>query len=193
MQIEARVAGWFDFADFYDAAVDGLPPDAQVVEVGCFLGLSTLYLARRLARHAAGSATLWCVDTWDNRQGLERDQAAQDRMLAAHGVEPGRLFAQFCANALDAGLLDRLNVVRAPSAQAARLFGPRTLDFVFLDAGHDYHGVTADLTAWHGKLKPGGLFAGHDDNDDHPELRQALRAYFGFYPERQGRCWQVRA
>lgn len=36
------------------------------------------------------------------------------------------------------------------------------LDFVFLDADHNYDGVTADLQAWWPLVKPGGIIAGHD-------------------------------
>ena len=36
------------------------------------------------------------------------------------------------------------------------------LDFVYLDARHDYQSVYEDLTSWFARLRPGGLFAGHD-------------------------------
>ena len=35
-------------------------------------------------------------------------------------------------------------------------------DFVYVDARHDYLGVSDDLAAWWPKLRPGGIFAGHD-------------------------------
>ena len=40
--------------------------------------------------------------------------------------------------------------------------GDGTLDFVYLDAGHDYASVLEDLQAWAPKVRPGGMLAGHD-------------------------------
>ena len=37
-----------------------------------------------------------------------------------------------------------------------------SLDFIYLDARHDYIGILEDLTLYWPKLKSGGIFAGHD-------------------------------
>ena len=37
-----------------------------------------------------------------------------------------------------------------------------SLDFVYLDARHDYDSVMSDLAEWHDRLRPGGVIAGHD-------------------------------
>ena len=38
----------------------------------------------------------------------------------------------------------------------------QSLDFVYIDARHDYDGCLEDIVAWYPKLKKGGLIAGHD-------------------------------
>lgn len=44
-----------------------------------------------------------------------------------------------------------------------------SLDFVYLDARHDYESVVEDLEAWFDKVRPGGILAGHDYLDGvHP-------------------------
>ena len=60
---------------------------------------------------------------------------------------------------------ERSEVRRELSVEAAALFEPCSLDFVYLDARHDFDGVTEDLSAWFEKVRPGGLMAGHDYND----------------------------
>lgn len=51
---------------------------------------------------------------------------------------------------------------RNMSVAAAVQLPHRSLDFVYLDARHDYEGVLEDLQAWWPRLCEGGLFAGHD-------------------------------
>lgn len=36
------------------------------------------------------------------------------------------------------------------------------LDFVYIDAAHDYESVKSDIAAWWTKIKPGGILGGHD-------------------------------
>lgn len=42
-----------------------------------------------------------------------------------------------------------------------------SLDFIYIDARHDYNGVYEDLKLYWPKLKCGGIFAGHDFLDAH--------------------------
>jgi hypothetical protein len=56
----------------------------------------------------------------------------------------------------------RSEVLRLTSLEAAEHTDDRTLDFVYIDARHDYDSVREDLHAWFPKLRPGGILAGHD-------------------------------
>lgn len=51
---------------------------------------------------------------------------------------------------------------RMYSTQAAQQIAPASLDFAYIDARHDYCGVTDDLNAYWPLIKPGGIMAGHD-------------------------------
>lgn len=58
----------------------------------------------------------------------------------------------------------RRHILRMDSLEAAERIPDGALDFVFIDADHTYEAVRADLQAWFPKVRPGGLFSGHDYN-----------------------------
>ena len=49
-----------------------------------------------------------------------------------------------------------------------------SLDFVFIDAQHDYDSVKRDIELWRPKIKPGGLLCGHDYQPKFQGLIQAV-------------------
>jgi hypothetical protein len=57
---------------------------------------------------------------------------------------------------------DRSEIWRMTSKDAAARIESRSLDFVYLDARHDYESVKEDIELWYGKVRPGGILAGHD-------------------------------
>jgi predicted O-methyltransferase YrrM len=57
---------------------------------------------------------------------------------------------------------DRSEIIRTFSHEAVRCFADGSLDFVYLDARHDYLSIKEDIELWYRKLKKGGILAGHD-------------------------------
>jgi glycosyltransferase involved in cell wall biosynthesis/Tfp pilus assembly protein PilF len=53
-------------------------------------------------------------------------------------------------------------IYKMDSVFAARQFPDNYFDWVYIDADHSYNGCKNDLNAWYSKVKPGGIFAGHD-------------------------------
>lgn len=48
------------------------------------------------------------------------------------------------------------------SVDVAATIDNESLDWVYIDAGHTYEDVKADLAAWIPKVRIGGIIAGHD-------------------------------
>lgn len=57
---------------------------------------------------------------------------------------------------------DRSKLLRMTSEEAAKVIPDASLDFVYLDARHDYASVKEDIAFWYPKVKPGGVIGGHD-------------------------------
>jgi predicted O-methyltransferase YrrM len=133
-----------------------------IVEVGCWLGRSTSYLAG-LCR--ARTLSLVCVDHWAGSS--DRFDAQYRQLLASRDIE-----AEFRRH-LDALALTA-DIRRTTSLAAAATFKPGSVDLVFLDASHDEPAIAADIAAWRPTLRPGGILAGHDYRDDHPGVVAAV-------------------
>ncbi len=77
----------------------------------------------------------------------------------------------------------RSEIWRMTSREAAVLIADNSLDFVYIDARHDYESVMEDLESWFPKVRSGGVIAGHGYLDgDLPEgrfgVRRAVREFF---------------
>jgi hypothetical protein len=65
-------------------------------------------------------------------------------------------------------------MIRQKSVDAAKIFADKSLDFIYIDANHTYEAICSDIEAWWPKIKPGGIFSGHDFNECSPEIKQAV-------------------
>jgi len=127
----------------------------EAVEVGVQAGV-----------HASGLLLAWrgkhlrLVDKWSSGGG---SQAFYVDIANIQGEEIRLQHRVHCEARLSNFLrTGRAEIVHMDSAAAASQVLDRSLDFVYLDARHDFAGVAADIHAWWPKVKVGGVFAGHD-------------------------------
>jgi hypothetical protein len=53
-------------------------------------------------------------------------------------------------------------IMNMTSLEAAKIIPDESLDFVYIDAAHDFDNVIQDIIAWNKKVKIGGIVSGHD-------------------------------
>lgn len=181
------VPGYFDFPDVYREAVESLPDGGTFVEVGSWQGQSLSFLL--VEAHNSGKRLK--VFGCDHFRGSTGDapliQEADFKSIPAHCIH----------NLRRAGY--PFSLVHAESTVGATYFADASIDYLFVDAGHMYHEVKADLAAWLPKVKPGGIVAGHDFNQAPVEMavREAFPGkkieHIGATTWKWGSCWRVQA
>jgi len=75
--------------------------------------------------------------------------------------------------------LAKFNVefVKKTSMEAINDFLDESLDFVFIDANHDYKWVSEDIREWSKKVRKGGIVSGHDYSDHHFDVKRAVNKW----------------
>ncbi len=164
------ITGWFDFEDVYTFMVQRAPQQAHFVEVGAFLGKSTSFMAVEIS-NSGKVITFDVIDTW--RGSAEHMVGGKHETKV---VVQGTLYENFKSNTK---LVEHLiNPIQSSSLEAVCRYEDASLDFVFLDASHEYMEIKADILAWRPKVKPGGFIGGHDYQSLFPGVMRAVREEF---------------
>ena len=149
-----NIHGWFDFQDLYTKMVEDHANDSHFVEVGAFYGKSAAYMAVEIA-NSGKNIKFDVVDTW--RGSPEHQEGAWDHR---EDMVNDTAFEVFTENMKP--VEGFYNAIKLPSLEAANQYDNNSLDFVFIDASHEYESVKADIEAWYSKVKSGGFIGGHD-------------------------------
>lgn len=153
-----------------------LGKEFQGVEVGTWRGQLALDLLKTFS-----GLYLHLVDNYQieniEKGGLNTDDVdeAQASVQKVVGEYPERCFW-----------------LNASSRCAADAFEDSSLDFVFLDASHDYESVLADIKYWEKKVRLTGFIAGHDYGGTWKGVKRAVDEVFGDkVVSLPGRVWYV--
>jgi hypothetical protein len=166
------IDGWFNWREAQEEAVNYFPDNSRFVEVGTYLGRSLCSLGEVVDRSGKNSAVIG-VDTC--RGSGPEGRRNNDYHAAAVAQGGGTFAGALHKNLLDCGFGDKIVLIISDSTAAARLFGDTSLEWVHLDARHDYAGVKADIEAWLPKIKPGGWLSGDDyDEEKWPDVVKAV-------------------
>ena len=167
-----NIPGFFTDADVitYRRLAHALGNAKLILEVGTWEGRSLL----NLAAADPGTGTRYiAVDTFRGSDAELGHVAAYRRARRQHNL----VYHRFLRNVMRNSTAD-VSVLRMQSQQAAELFAEGVCDMVFLDGGHSYDDVCADIALWKDKVKPGGYLAGHDYRGRHSDVARAVHSVF---------------
>jgi hypothetical protein len=163
-----------------DLVLDKFPAGGTWVELGSWTGRSAAYCVVELInRQKIGK--FHCVDHWQGQPDIAYDPKIVQNLRQI-----------FCSNL--SSVIDQINLIDSCSWDAAQQFYDQSVDFCYVDAGHDYESVTRDLQAWWPKMRDGSHFAGDDYTKGYPGVQQAVWDFFSpqnIPVSRSGRCWIV--
>lgn len=152
-----RVPGWTRHAEAVRLAQAsfGLPCDAVVVELGSFLGCSSVLLAG--ARKLRGSGTVHCIDPFD----ASGDSFSTPIYRTIRDSARLPLRDQFERNLEHAGVRDWVKVHPVRAEQVVETW-KSPIDLLFFDGHQSYDVVLATYNSWSPFLKNGGILAVHN-------------------------------
>jgi len=117
---------------------------------------------------------LYLVDAWKAYKGY-RDHTRQEKLERFFTSTIQRL----------SPYPNKKTFIRDFSMNAVKMFDDESLDFVYIDANHDFAHVTEDIYHWSKKVRSGGIVAGHDYYKDaipnHIHVPYVLHGYTQAY------------
>ncbi len=168
-----EIEGWFQWRFAQEEAVRWFPDGSRFVEVGTYLGRSLCSLGEVVAL-SGKKLNLVGVDTC--RGSGPEGPSRRNYHGAAVALGGGTFAGTLHKNILECGLGDTIALIIADSVAASGFFPDASIDWVHLDARHDYGSVKADIDAWLPKVRAGGWLSGDDfDEVKWPEVVTAVR------------------
>lgn len=131
----------------------------SVIELGSWKGASTWALCK------SGCPSITAIDHW---------KGSKEEAEAHAEASNGTVFEQFKKNM--AGF-DNLKYINGDINEVVDTIADRSVDMVFIDAGHSYEEVRNDIRKWKPKAKI--LLCGHDYGYAWPEVIQAVDEELG--------------
>lgn len=141
-----------------------------LVEVGSWVGESAI----AMLRNVWCESNIFCVDPFT---GNPKDDSS--KALVYFGAD--RIRRTFKENLAPEYEQKRVTLLDVKSLDAVHSFEEETIDFVYIDAQHEYEDVKADIEAWVHKVREGGTIAGHDYCNAFPGVIKAVDEIFGDY------------
>lgn len=160
---------WFNYQRFYDEIAS--KKFNVLVELGTWKGHSISYLGKRLLEQSY-DFKLYGVDLFDDSyiHTKEGNSHLASQMKYIYDV--------YNQNLIDAGVREVIKDIKGNTWEVASQFEDNSVDFVFIDADHNYESVKKDILSWLPKMKKGGIMSGHDYFNNTCGVKQAVDEIF---------------
>ena len=173
--------GWFNMEKQYLELLDATPEGGTFVELGCYKGKSTSFIGVEIHKRKR-DINFFAVDSF---QGATNSTDANE-IKAYEGIS--EIEESYTYNVSLIG--NKIKTIVSLTDEAAQYFDDSSVDVVFVDGGHSYEVVKADILAWLPKVKKGGIISGHDFNA-WEGVNKAVTEIFGTPHKVENDCWFI--
>lgn len=168
---------WFNYQNIYKEMIHRFKSDSHFIEIGSWKGRSSVYMAVEII-NSGYDIKFDCIDTW---QGSVEHKNYEI-------IENNSLFDEFINNIQSVSHI--INPIKLDSVTASKLYENASLDFIFIDASHEYEDIKNDILHWKPKVKKNGILAGHDYK--WPDVKRAVGEIFNIDKViKKEQCWIV--
>lgn len=125
----------------------------EKLSVGAELGVQSGVFAKWNLQNWPSNRIYYLVDLWapqTNYSDIANVDQAQQERIYNEATQATALWPE------------KRVFKRMMTSKAAAEIPDNSVDFVYVDARHDYCGAKEDIELYWSKVKPGGIFAGHD-------------------------------
>lgn len=151
---------FFNGAAVFDRLIEAVRPKV-IIEVGTWMGHSAIHMSKAAARFAPEVLTI-CVDTWlGSAEHYFTDEHLGD--LALRNGRPtfyGKFLSNVAFHDLRAAILP-LSISSHAAFEILQRLNVKA-DLIYIDAGHDYQDVRADVRDFRKLLSETGVIFGDD-------------------------------
>jgi cephalosporin hydroxylase len=180
-----EIEGWFNMEDQYLELLENTPEGGIFVELGAYKGKSTSFIVTEMVNRGK-DIKFFTIDTFRGNSG----STDQKEIEAYKQVNISKMYEEYKNNTKH--ILDYYETFVETSDKAAIYFKDGWVNCLFIDAGHSYEAVLADLKAWYPKMKNGSTMAGHDYNS-WEGVKKAVLEFFGKEPDKvENDCWFIK-
>lgn len=163
-ELEALQIPSLCFSEQYEAlynSVVNLKEGSIVVELGCFCGAGTYVMAK-----ANPNIKIFAIDCF--KEGFDAQPFSGN-------------FAYNCFNANVLSKFHNVFLFKTTTEKAAKMFD-KEIDFLYIDAAHDYESVKQDIKDWLPKVKSGCAIGFDDYHNEYFEVKKAVDELTGNMP-----------
>jgi hypothetical protein len=171
------VDGWFDCENeiFFQDCLNNFKNNDEIktfYEIGSWKGRSTCCMAQLIKKNNI-VANLYAIDTF-----LGSDETIHICQIDEINEQDLTLFDIFNKNIEECGVSDIIFPIVSTSFDASKNVDDNSVDFIYIDANHEYESVKNDIQIWIPKMKKGSIMTGDDYSNSWTGVMSAVDEIF---------------